>query len=1084
MNTFMGKQYQRGTNLALAALLVVSTLTASVPFFFSEKASASAPLTSANIIVDKAILSDGETTTYGKPAYSTIPAAIAAATSNQTIIVRDGIYSDVTAGYTFLRLPQNKPLKLHAENNHGAIITVGVVIKNTGGYTLDGFQIKDVNDDYGLWVDNTSSPAASTLITNNKITNIFADNGKEVEGIFVGDSSKTYSNVTISYNTVSNITSNTKAVSGIAANGTGANVSIIGNTISNTLRGINTAALKVGSSVQVNSNTAYSNVVTPLELGPYATQVGNITAAPDATKPTVEVLNVGTATFNKDDVISIKAADNSSLDKVVANVRNSAGTIVLPTQSSAAGQNPYVHTIALAGLAEGSYSVRYNAVDAAGNLSTTKSLDFLIDNTKPTITVRSDSIGSGNVFSVVNFNLYDAKGIDKVEINGVTKELTDNAYSNVNGIQSGVFGGREGLNTIVAYDVAGNTTSSTFTLDNTKPTITIKPESIGNGIYSNVSFKLFDTYQIDKVTVNGVVKELTNNNYGDLNNLKPGTLGATQGLNTVVVHDVAGNSTTTTVSLDSNAPLAPINALPAAINSNDFYFTWDAVTDLGSPVVEYQFQSSSSSVMSGSSLASSWKNWVNYVTPEQKKLTTPTIHSTGTPDGTYYWQVRTIDAAGNVGEWSTVWTTVIDTTSATAPTGLNWLNGTSGVLGVFTKENLVATAWAAPTVGTVKNYEYSYKAPNADWSTPSLQPVTPTTIADQSFGGVEGAWQFRIRTVNQFDVRSDWVESSVLIYDKTAPTGTATLSDTLVNKTDASPILTAQLADASSAITDLKYRVFRVNADGSTTAVTGVIGALAAQDGAFNSKSETVVTVIDTTPSVYTDGDYRVQLYIYDAAGLQGKKTVNFVVNKTPPVITSGSFEQDGNEFTSKYTIPSDVVFAWTPDLDNIEDGVAFDATQLSPVFTVTKDGTYAFTLKVTDGAGNTTSERLVFTYTTPLEDEGDLPVLGGGTTNPDAAPVVPAATIPAAAFTGVIGATADAAVLGATTDATDTTGNADVKGLSTDNFAAVDTNKTNSTDGKVFGIAWFWWILILAILSVAAYSVTRAIRRRNAEQN
>jgi len=43
MNLFTSKRYQRVTNFALAALLVVSTITASVPFLFSEKANAVAP---------------------------------------------------------------------------------------------------------------------------------------------------------------------------------------------------------------------------------------------------------------------------------------------------------------------------------------------------------------------------------------------------------------------------------------------------------------------------------------------------------------------------------------------------------------------------------------------------------------------------------------------------------------------------------------------------------------------------------------------------------------------------------------------------------------------------------------------------------------------------------------------------------------------------------------------------------------------------------------------------------------------------------------------------------------------------------
>jgi hypothetical protein len=46
----------------------------------------------------------------------------------------------------------------------------------------------------------------------------------------------------------------------------------------------------------------------------------------------------------------------------------------------------------------------------------------------------------------------------------VIKDLTNNAWSDLNYISPGVFGAVRGENTLVVYDVAGNTTTQAFSL--------------------------------------------------------------------------------------------------------------------------------------------------------------------------------------------------------------------------------------------------------------------------------------------------------------------------------------------------------------------------------------------------------------------------------------------------------------------------------------------------------------------------------------------------------------------------------------------------------------------------------------------
>lgn len=62
---------------------------------------------------------------------------------------------------------------------------------------------------------------------------------------------------------------------------------------------------------------------------------------------------------------------------------------------------------------------------------------MLPDTTPPTVTVKDDSVGSDGVYTKVSFKLFDAREIDKVVLNGVTKDLTDNVWSDLDGVKPG-----------------------------------------------------------------------------------------------------------------------------------------------------------------------------------------------------------------------------------------------------------------------------------------------------------------------------------------------------------------------------------------------------------------------------------------------------------------------------------------------------------------------------------------------------------------------------------------------------------------------------------------------------------------------
>jgi hypothetical protein len=189
--------------------------------------------------------------------------------------------------------------------------------------------------------------------------------------------------------------------------------------------------------------------------------------APDTEKPTATLVTPTTAGPFSSLTLQVDATDNRGLQRIVANIYQN-GTLVKSTQTAVAGGSLTGTHHATVQLPDGAYTIRYNSEDLAGNIAPTKTFDVTIDATAPTATVKSGdgfTVGADGVYDMVSYKLYDAGQIDKVTINGVVKDLTNNAWSDVNFIKPGVFGAVKGTNTLVVYDVAGNTSTVTFTLN-------------------------------------------------------------------------------------------------------------------------------------------------------------------------------------------------------------------------------------------------------------------------------------------------------------------------------------------------------------------------------------------------------------------------------------------------------------------------------------------------------------------------------------------------------------------------------------------------------------------------------------------
>ena len=189
-------------------------------------------------------------------------------------------------------------------------------------------------------------------------------------------------------------------------------------------------------------------------------------ATADTTRPVVTLVAPTVAGPSPDLSLRVDATDDVGLSKIVANIYKD-GVLVKSTQTAAQGATAATHT-AKASLPDGSYSLKYNAHDLAGNVSKTGTFAFYIDSTKPTATIKTGApytVEAGGGYDVISFKLFDAGKVDKVVLNGVVKDLTDNRWSDVNFIKPPTFGAVRGANTLVVFDVAGNTATYTFVLN-------------------------------------------------------------------------------------------------------------------------------------------------------------------------------------------------------------------------------------------------------------------------------------------------------------------------------------------------------------------------------------------------------------------------------------------------------------------------------------------------------------------------------------------------------------------------------------------------------------------------------------------
>lgn len=209
---------------------------------------------------------------------------------------------------------------------------------------------------------------------------------------------------------------------------------------------------------------------------------------------------------------------------------------------------------------------------------------------------------------------------------------------------------------------------------------------------------------------------------------------------------------------DTQAPSVPINPNlnGVSINTNNFDFEWDDSTDESLPIT-YEFQSSlNPAQVDGILTTGLWHSGI---------LPTSMIHSSGAPDGTWYWQVRAIDAVGNISNWSEIWSVTLDTVGPeapiiTAPTENQYFTTTP-----------ILNQWTVPADNSgIHHYRVEYQYD--DGHTFSGGPYRETTINSRNHVpsvSEQGGVNYRVQAFDNLGNEGSWSNWRHYYYDASQP---------------------------------------------------------------------------------------------------------------------------------------------------------------------------------------------------------------------------------------------------------------------------------------------------------------------------
>ncbi len=693
-----------------------------------------------------------------------------------------------------------------------------------------------------------------------------------------------------------------------------------------------------------------------------------------------------------------------------------------------------------------------------------------------------------------------------------------------------------------------NLVSESFTIDNTKPTLTnfqiVDPQPVystpiavtvdasdANGI-KDVEFYVTAPRLSDGACDGNGPKLASTNGTLASGATYSGSLN-TSGLDgeycvNAIAGDAAGNHSSilrTGIVVDNTAPAAPVHQSPSngAVRTTAQQATidWGDVLDPSSPVT-YLYQSSTSPVtnLDGSFTSPVYNSGV---------LSVSEIPTPNTPEGTYYWHVRACDSLDNCSAWSSPWTIHIDNTAPVviidSPV-LDLTNSNVEVRASVTDENLRHYWFQIKKNGVVikSSTVLSSGINNA---------LLYTLIDDGEYTITAAARDLAGGTASSGNRSADVVKTVTI--DATAP-----IVDSVKVMQDSNDIsgdftnerlITVEWASSNGDVDFYEYK----NASGwhnvgSDTSFTGNIGGsnanadgtytycVRATDNADNTSPEVCasVTLDETAPVVSIAaplaGAYGfinsidVEAAIDDAVSYRvlvnsvevASESAPFTTYALPVINGTYNIQIEATDVAGNVGLSS----VTTVTVDNTAPLLlvnGYTGTSLTPTITgttdnaddiVTVDGDSATVSAVVNGGGT-----YDWTYTLPTQTIGthiitvvSADIYGNATTETATVVVesVPATETTPATTNTTVTPNGDAVTTN-TDDEADVLGAQDQNADSStsDDQAVLGTSTDVDGDGEwtVFGLVWYWWLLILAGL-VALARLLYVLWQRRAGNN
>jgi len=596
---------------------------------------------------------------------------------------------------------------------------------------------------------------------------------------------------------------------------------------------------------------------------------------------------------------------------------------------------------------------------------------------------------------------------------------------------------------LIGYDKAGNSAEATkqFVLDNTAPSANITSPLIGG--YVRGTIDITGTFSDNNHEFNSIYMGFTGNDKNG-NQLSwchseaPG-FGIADGTRTcsfdttklsdgshkieIWAMDKAGNwgtgsNQSINVMVDNTAPTANFTFPTPGPTSKSFEVQFsEAVNQTDAENSANYFLNNWPGAV-GSGTLNSHTN-VSYDTAT--KTATVTFTTSGwSISAEQQWGVENIhDLAGNL-------LATNPTTAYSTPLVNPTVPGTPGAA-TPTNNTTVVWSWSPATdpggvnASGVKGYYYTLTsgATTVIGSTFTSNPTATTTVP------ADGTYILNVYTIDNAGNVSGTVSGQVIV-DTIAPVVTI---DASANTANNKPTITGTIDDHTATVSlDIDGTSFVATNNGNGTWAYTATTALT--DGTHNLTATGTDTAGNTTTPVAAGS------ILVDTTG-----PAVIIAGITAP-ITTGSV----TPAVTAADVSAPLTYLWTANPTNTA-VISFTNNIAQPIFTPTVAGTYSFTLVTTDALGNQTSKTFGFIYTPqPTNNNLGAPaVLGAQTTDTTQTPVADALGAP------------------------------DVKGASTQ--LATTTKPSSSSTG----LAWYWWVLIVAaVVSFIWWLIARLRNKTN----